>query len=244
MSLLRGLFVKASSVADLNVNYSEGLAQFSNSIKYIPAGLILTTVAATAGKSISGSSPATTATGLSFSVNIDGDGAQAISVSDGGTHTGAAVAAAIQTAIRALTANSAGHQASINAVTCVYTTVYTITSGSTGSGSSVVVTGAGASTLKLGVANGGTETVGLDTVVNSGKETIGILQIDSTGTTSIKWGTQVALGSGLAQYPSPDAGNLTLAKLFTAASPLTTSTSAIANSNINNEVLSAEFGDR
>src|SRR5208282_6274501 len=79
---------------------------------------------------------------------------------DGGTHTGAAVAAGLQTAIRALTAVHSANQASINAVTVVYTTVYTITSGSTGTSSSVVITGAGASTLKLRVANGGTETAG------------------------------------------------------------------------------------
>lgn len=117
----------------------------------------------TAGTSVSGSTPATTATALSFDVNIDGDGAQTIVVDDSGTHTGAAVAAAIQAAIRGLTANSEFNQPSIDAVTCVYTTVYTITSGAVaanGQASSVVVTGAGASTLKLGVANGGTETAG------------------------------------------------------------------------------------
>ncbi len=117
----------------------------------------------TAGTSVSGGTPALTATALNFSVNIDGDGAQAIVVDDAGTHTGAAVASAIQVAIRALTANSEFNQDSIDAVTCVYTTVYTITSGAiagNGQASSVVVTGAGALTLKLGVANGGTETAG------------------------------------------------------------------------------------
>jgi hypothetical protein len=117
----------------------------------------------TAGTSVSGASPATTATALTFSVNIDGDGVQSITVDDGGTHTGAHIASVMQAAIRALVPNSAFHAASIAAVTVTYTSVYTITSGSvsqTGASSSVVVTGAGASTLKLGVANGGTETVG------------------------------------------------------------------------------------
>lgn len=119
----------------------------------------------TAGTSISGASPAITATALTFSVNVNGDGAQSIVVDDAGIHTGAQIASAIQTAIRALVANSIINQAAINNATCVYTTVYTVTSGtisSTGFTSSVVITGAGASTLKLGVANGGTEAAGTD----------------------------------------------------------------------------------
>lgn len=119
----------------------------------------------TTGNSVSGSTPAITATTLTFSVNVNGDGAQSISVDDGGTHTGAHIAAVMQAAIRALTANSAFNQAAINNVTVVYTTVYTITSGTISYiavPSSVVVTGAGASTLKLGVANGGTEAVGTE----------------------------------------------------------------------------------
>ncbi len=124
-----------------------------------------TCAASTAGTSVSGSSPALTATALTFSVNINGDGAQAIVVDDAGTHTGAQVASKIQTAIRALVPNSTFNATAIGMATCVYTTVYTITVGQvsyTGVPSTVVVTGAGASTLKLGVANGGTEAAGTD----------------------------------------------------------------------------------
>ncbi len=138
----------------------------------------------TAGTSVSGGTPATTATALTFSVNVDGDGAQSIVVDDAGTHTGAQVASKIQTAIRALTANSAFNQDSISAVTCVYTTVYTITSGvvaGNGQVSSVVVTGAGAATLKLGVANGGTEAVG----TNANNPTTRTFAIYSSGTPSV-----------------------------------------------------------
>ena len=116
-----------------------------------------------AGVSISGSSPAITdGAGLTFNVNIDGDGAQSITTSGSDT-TGAEVASDLQTKIRALTANHPANQASINAVNVVYTTVYTVVSGSIGAGSSVVITGAGAASLKLGVANGGTENTGTGT---------------------------------------------------------------------------------
>lgn len=137
----------------------------------------------TAGTSVSGSSPAITATALTFSVNINGDGAQSITVDDAGTHTGAKIASVIQAQINALVANSVFNQSAISNATCVYTTVYTITSGavtSTGFPSSVVVTGAGASTLKLGVGNGGTETVG----TNANNPTSRTFAIYTLGTAS------------------------------------------------------------
>ncbi len=140
-----------------------------------------TGAASTAGTSVSGSTPAITATALTFSVNVNGDGAQAVTVDDAGTHTGAQVASVLQAQIRALVANSAFNQAAINAVTVVYTTVYTVTSGSvsaTGAPSSVVITGAGALTLKLGVANGGTEAVG----TNANNPTARTFAIDAGGT--------------------------------------------------------------
>lgn len=156
------------------------------SIKDSTSAITYTYTGATSnsGTSASGATPATTATTLSFSVNINGDGAQAISVDDGGTHTGAHIAAVIQTAIRALVANSEFNQAAISATTCVYTTVYTITSGSVaanGAPSSAVVTGAGALTLKLGVANGGTETAG----TNANNPTTRTFAIYSGGTPAV-----------------------------------------------------------
>ena len=162
-STLQDVFVTLDAVGatqGLQVGDTFSLKDSTSGTTYTYTG-----ATSTAGTSVSGSSPATTATGRTFSVNIDGDGAQSITVDDGGTHTGAHIATVMQAAIRALVANSAFNAASIAAVTVVYTTVYTITSGSisqTGAPSSVVVTGAAASTLKLGVANGGTEAVGTD----------------------------------------------------------------------------------
>lgn len=122
--------------------------------------------AGTAGTSISGASPATTTSSavLSFYVNVNGDGAQLIQVAGA---SGAAIASAIQTAVRALVAKTAGNATALSGFTCAYTTVYTCTSGAKGSNSSVVITGSGASTLKLGVFNGGVEAVGTATTLNN-----------------------------------------------------------------------------
>lgn len=84
----------------------------------------------------------------------------------------------------------------------------------------------------------------LATVASSSMEKVGILQINTSGTISIKYGAEVAAGSGLATYPAPDANNLVLAELFTAATPIVHGTTAVTNANINNRVLSAEFGGR
>ena len=139
-------------------------------------------VLSTAGTSTSGAAPATTATSLSFKVNINGDGAQTILVDDGGTHTGAHIAAVIQSAIQALTANSAFNQSALTNATCTFTAgLYVVTSGTianTGFPSSVVITGAGASTLKLGLANGGVELAG----VNGNNPTLRTFYVDATGT--------------------------------------------------------------
>jgi hypothetical protein len=130
--------------------------------------------AGTAGTSTSGSSPALTATALVFQVNINGDGAQTIIVDDAGTHTGAQVAAKIQTAIRALTPFNTLNAVAYSSATCTYGSTYVITSGAVGSNSSVVVTGAGAASLKLGVYNGGTEAVGTASTLNNIATTINL----------------------------------------------------------------------
>ena len=116
--------------------------------------------AGTAGTSTSGATPALTATALTFMVNINGDGAQPIIVDDAGTHTGAQIAAKIQTAIRALTPFNTLNAVAFSSATCTYGSTYVITSGAKGKGSTVVVSGNGAASLKLGIDNGGTEAAG------------------------------------------------------------------------------------
>ena len=126
-----------------------------------------TIAAGTAGTSVSKSNAAITTNGanLSFTVNINGDGPQTITVTGA---SGAAIASAIQTAIRALTAVNALNASALSTATCSYsatggtgsTPQYTITSGVVGSGSSVVCAGYGAASLGFGLVNGGTEAVG------------------------------------------------------------------------------------
>lgn len=231
---IRGLFVKASGPADLNVNSSEGLATVSGTMVYVAADFVALSPAnvgkrklaiyqvnaggatsikygaevnnATSGTSTSDIGPDTVTLGGTLDINIDSDGAQTITTS--ANLSGAAIAADIQAKVRALTANTPSNQSAIDNFTAAFTGgLYVLTSGSIGAGSSVVVTdGAGseAADLKLGVANGGTEVSGV------AAQTPG--------------------------YPSPDANNILLAQLFTTSSPITEATTAVTNGDINNDV--------
>jgi hypothetical protein len=107
--------------------------------------------AGTAGTSVSNTSPATTLGGTLL-ISVDGT---PYSIALGPGTTGIAIAADIQAKMR--TAGAAGFIATYNALT----TRYTFTSGTTGSSSSVVVTGGTfAGILKLGMPPG-IETPGL-----------------------------------------------------------------------------------
>ena len=81
------------------------------------------------------------------------------------------------------------------------------------------------------------------TAASSGFVKVSIVQVSNTGVLSILDGTPVAVGQTPA-YPSPATGNMALALLFTPESPITSATTAVTNANINNNVLSAEFGSR
>ncbi len=121
--------------------------------------------APTSGRSVSGATPSTNpaANQRQFMINLDGDGAQLVVIGPGPA-TGADIASAIQTAVRAMTAATPARQAAYNGFTCTFTTTYNLVSGTTGTGSAVVVTDAAAQNaagvLKLGVANVGVETPG------------------------------------------------------------------------------------
>jgi hypothetical protein len=119
-------------------------------------------VSRTAGTSISDAAPGTTTTGVvTLTLNLDGDGAQTVSL-ETDLASGAAIAADIQAKVRALVSTNPAKQQAYSSFTAVYTTVYTLTSGTTGSASTVVVSGGtGAAGLKLGLANGGTEAAGI-----------------------------------------------------------------------------------
>lgn len=134
--------------------------------------------AGTAGTSTSAASPALTATGLSVMVNINADGAQIIYIDDAGTHTGAQVAAKIQTAIRALTPFNTLNAVAFSSATCTYGSTYVITSGAKGSGSTVVVTpvpgNLGAANLKLGLGASGTEAAGTASTLDNIATTVNL----------------------------------------------------------------------
>jgi len=120
--------------------------------------------------------------GLTLTLNINGDGAQTITL--GANASGAAVAADIQAKVRALTAFTPSNQLAYDDFTAVYSTVYTLTSGLDGTGSSVVVSGGTAAvSLKLGTGNGGTELSG----------TLGTSVSDTTPATSTTSGDTLTL---------------------------------------------------
>lgn len=132
------------------------------------AGDDTVTFAASAGTSVSGASPSTdisSGPGAKFHISVDGSAAKEVTLTLAGLNTGAAIASAIQTAVRALEGTE------FDAVTCGFADgLYTITSGSEGTGSSVVITPGSSldvsAALKLGKANGGTETQGTGDAVN------------------------------------------------------------------------------
>lgn len=132
------------------------------------AGDDTVTFEATAGTSVSGASPSTNISGgpgTKFRISVDGGVAQEVTLTLTGLTTGAAIATAIQTAIRALEGDE------FDAVTCGFADgLYTITSGSKGTGSSVVIAPGSsldvAAALKLGAANDGTETPGSGDAAN------------------------------------------------------------------------------
>jgi phage tail sheath protein FI len=133
--------------------------------------------AATPGRSVSGPTPSTNpaANQRQFNINLDGDGPQVVTIPPGSA-TGADIAAAIAAAVNVMTAATPAHQAAYLNFACTFTTTYNLSSGTTGPGSTVVVTAGpagqdGAPVLKLGLANGGTENAG--TAVTKGSSVSG-----------------------------------------------------------------------
>lgn len=144
---------------------AEGSNQQTNiagSADPVTSGGHRSTTGATNGTSTSAASPSTDISALSspahLAVALNGTAAVDVSVATAGLNTGALIASALQTAIRAAVPWAGG-------LTVSYGTTYVISCpGSFGSSASVVVT-AGSSNdctaaLKFGVANGGVEVSG------------------------------------------------------------------------------------
>lgn len=130
------------------------------------------TFAAAAGTEVGADSPATDITALTtpnFKIAVDGGTARSVTLATEGNDTGSKVAAAMQTAIRALGGVYAG-------VTVSFGTAYTITSGTKGTGSKVRITAGNANdcaaALKIGAANGATDTDGIGDFINAGAATV------------------------------------------------------------------------
>jgi len=131
------------------------------------------TAQGTAGTHVSGASPAIDITGLTtpnFKISADGDPEfHTVTLATTDNDTGPEIAAEMQTKIRAI----GGVYATI---TVAYTTVYTITSGTKGTGSKIRIADGDennvADDLKIGTANGGTNNDGTGNVVNLAAVTI------------------------------------------------------------------------
>lgn len=129
------------------------------------------TAGTSTGKATGAITTAPSTSNLAIMISINGDGPQICYFNDAGTHTGAGVAAGLQTAIRALTPINALNAVAYSSATVSYTTThYLVTSGVKGNNSTVQITSApgntGAAGLELGILNGGTEAVGTFTTLN------------------------------------------------------------------------------
>jgi len=149
------------------INFVENVINASS--KYVRASIDNTNDSTTSGTSISAATPALSlpAGRRKLTINLDGDGDQVITLADP-TTTGAEIATAIQTAVRALTPmrGSTPLNTFSNFAATFAAGIYTLTSGSVGKKSSVQVSNApsasenAATLLKLGKTNGGTEGTG------------------------------------------------------------------------------------
>lgn len=160
-------FRSSENFSTTYASYKKGIAISVEDFVHIKVETTPRTFAApsigTQGSSASASSPSTdihAGPDANFKINVDGTGIVAVALTLTGLTSGALIAAALETAINNAL-STAGYDAR---VWVAYSTIYTIKSQKTGTGSSVVVT-AGASNdvavdLKLGVANGGTEAAG------------------------------------------------------------------------------------
>ena len=177
------------------------------------------TVNYTKGKSVSLASPSTDISGESdskFKISVDGDTAEEVTLTVGSLNSGALIAAAMQTGIRAL----GGKKAS---VTVTYDDVeagkYCIVSADGGTGSAVVITpattGSITEELKIGVAAGGVETAGTGDCISAkaitAAEVAAVCTTDITGAVVSNHGGKILIISDTEGVDSSIiAGNSTL----------------------------------
>ena len=147
------------------LNFAENVLNSRSQLVHVTVDT--TNESSVAGTSISGSGAATTlpTDRKQLVIDVNGDGAQTVSLA-GAVGTGAAIATAIESAVRGLTPlRSSTPAAAFTSFSAEFANdAYTLTSGARGKSSSVQVTSAvsgnAATLLRLGVLNGGAETTG------------------------------------------------------------------------------------
>ena len=167
------------------------------------------TITFTAGTSLSGTTPSLDISGgadSKFKIQVDGDTAEEVTLdltAGGGINTGAKIAAEMQTKIRALGGRKAAVTVSHNNAG---NAKYLITSAMLGTQSAIVITRATGSNvteeLKIGVADGGTEAIGLSlssAIANAaavtGAEMVALINANTTAITATYAATKIVLTS-------------------------------------------------
>lgn len=156
------------------------------------------------GYSLSGSAPATvtSASANTLQVALSGEIAQSITIGSALT-SGAAIAAAIQAAVRALTAASGPNQPDYDGFICIFTEdeQYLLINGTASAGKTVVVTDGASNDLaastKLGTGNGGTQGAALASAITVDALTEGTHGNVVSVTTTAQFGASTTLASVL-----------------------------------------------
>lgn len=171
--LLAGLDYQLQLDTDPNFSAPQIYETVTETANIIPSGYSLSGAYATINISA----------GETLSLNINNDGVQTVILS---LHiTGNDIASDIQTTVRALTANNPANQTAYNNFTATFSggpfDTYTLTSGTTGISSTVVVTGGTAApALRLGLANGGYEVRGNSTILKQAARRVLIVHDGTT----------------------------------------------------------------
>lgn len=197
------VFTGADTAASITGTADEAFALANGNTLIVDpdgAGDDTVTFAATAGTSTGdggGTENISAGADNKFMISVDGDAAEEVALNLAACTSGANTAAEMQSKIQALGGNKAG-------VTAAWDTDhYIITSGTSGTGSSVVVTRAAGNNvteeLLIGVADGGTETAGTGDAANiaaaTAAEVAAAITAKATGWSATAVGTKVRITS-------------------------------------------------
>lgn len=179
-------FYTTHDSAVLNGTAGNVMVTLKSQLVHKTVGLYSTSNTQTAGYetgAVGGSTNISAGSATTFKIAIDGDATpHSITLTLTGLTTGALIASAMQTAIQAL---SPTYPAYANVTVAFTNNVYVITSGSTGTTSTVAITAGSsndvAATLKIGAANGAVDTAGTITYLDGGASILGYAMGANTG---------------------------------------------------------------